>query len=183
VRHPVVLPADMKGRKFKTLGGASDDSALRVGAVPVQMTVADLYLGLKRGTVDGRFGAFNSVSANSTQDVLQYSTVGADIGGFGLVTLISDQRWKKLPEDVQTAMLKAGDDTWQNLCQKEDAENETIAQDLASNHHWQLARLSPEQRGQWHTTMSPVQEQWAQELDKRGMKAGDVLAAFRAAVK
>src|SRR5689334_3779009 len=53
----VKLPSDMKGLKFKTLGGASDEAARRVGAISVQMSVADLFLSLQRGTGDGRFGA------------------------------------------------------------------------------------------------------------------------------
>ena len=183
VRHPVVMPSDMKGLKFKTLGGASDESALLVGGVPVQMTVSDLYLGLKRGTVDGRFGAFNSVYANSTQDVLQYSTVGADIGGFGLVALISDRRWKSLPADVRADMIKAGDATWRNFCKHEDADNAAIGQELVTKHHWHLAKLTPAQQAQWRATMSPVQEQWAKGLDKRGLPGSKVLAAFRADVK
>jgi TRAP-type C4-dicarboxylate transport system substrate-binding protein len=183
VRHKVVLPGDMKGLKFKTLGGASDDSALLVGAVPVQMTVSDLFLGLKRGTVDGRFGAFSSVYANSTQDVLQYSTVGADIGGFGLIAFMGDQRWKALPPDVQAAMIKAGDATWENFCNYADTKTGAIAKDLADNHHWTNTVLTPEQEAAWRKMMDPVQEQWAKELDKRGLPGSQVLAAFRAAAQ
>lgn len=183
VRHKVVLPSDMKGLKFKTLGGASDDSALLVGAVPVQMTVSDLFLSLKRGTVDGRFGAFSSVYANSTQDVLQFSTVGADIGSFGLIAYMGDQRWKSLPEDVRAAMIKAGDATWQNFCEHADSENAAVAKDLAAHHHWTNTVLTPEQQAVWRKTMSPVQDEWAKQLDKRGLPGSQVLAAFRAATK
>ncbi len=183
VHKAVVMPTDMKGLKFKTLGGASDDAALRVGGVPVQMTVADLFLGLKRGTVDGRFGAFNSVFANSTQDVLQYSTVGADIGGFGLVAMISDHRWRSLPPNVQQAMLKAGDATWKNFCTHEDADNGKIGQTLVTKHHWKLAVLTAAQKAVWRKTMAPVQKLWAKEMDKRGLAGSKVLAAFKAAAK
>ncbi len=183
VRHKVVLPSDMKGLKFKTLGGASDDSALLVGAVPVQMTVSDLFLGLKRGTVDGRFGAFNSVFANSTQDVLQYSTVGADIGGFGLIAYMGDQRWKALPDDVKAAMIKAGDETWKNFCEHADTQNTAFGKDLADHHHWTNTVLTPEQQAAWRKVMTPVQQQWATELDKRGLPGSKVLAAFLAAAK
>ncbi len=179
VRQHVLVPADMKGLKFKTLGGASDDSALLVGAVPVQMTVADLFLGLQRGTVDGRFGAFVSVYANSTQDVLHYSTVGADIGGFGLVSMISDKRWRQLPQEVREAMIKAGDATWQNFCQQQDTETPKIAQELVQTHGWTLQELNSEQRAQWRASMTPVQEQWAKQLDQRGQPGSKVLAAFR----
>jgi len=183
VSRAVIVPGDMKGLKFKTLGGASDDTALLVGAVPVQMTVADLFMGLQRGTVDGRFGAFVSVFANSTQDVLQFSTVGADIGSFGLVSMISDRRWKQLPQDVRDAMIKAGDATWGNLCKEQDADTPKIAQQLVEQHHWHLATLTPEQREEWRKTMAPVQEQWAKQLDERGLPGTKVLAAFRALVK
>jgi TRAP-type C4-dicarboxylate transport system substrate-binding protein len=183
VSAAVTVPADMKGLKFKTLGGASDTAALLVGAVPVQMSVADLFIALQRGTVDGRVGAFNSVYANSTQDVLQHSTVGADIGGFGLVTMINDRKWKSLPPDVQDAMIKAGDATWENLCQHLDADTSKIADDLEHAHHWQLARLSPEQKALWKSTFTPVQETWAKELDARGLPGSTVLAAFRALVQ
>ena len=183
VRHKVVLPTDMKGLKFKTLGGASDEAALLVGAVPVQMTVSDLFLGLKRGTVDGRFGAFNSVYANSTQDVLQYSTVGADVGSFGLIAYMGDQRWKAMPPDVQAAMIKAGDGTWKNFCEHSDRANASIGKDLAEHHHWTNTTLTPEQRAIWAKTMSPVQQIWAKGLDKRGLPGSKVLAAFLAATK
>jgi TRAP-type C4-dicarboxylate transport system substrate-binding protein len=179
VKQPVAVPADMKGLRLKTLGGASDDAALRLGAVPVQMAVPDLFLGLQRGTVDGRFGAFTSVYANSTQDVLTHSTVGADIGGFVLATMIGDRRWKSLPEDVRQAMLQAGDATWQNFCKEGDAENASAAQQLAEKNHWVLHRITGEEQAEWHTALAPVADDWASALDRRGKAGSAVLAAFR----
>ena len=182
VKKAVAVPADMQGLRLKTLGGASDDAALKLGAVPVQMAVPDLFLGLQRGTVDGRFGAFTSVYANSTQDVLSHSTVGADIGGFVLATYIGDRRWKSLPPDVQQAMLQAGDETWKNFCKEADAENDSQARQLVEKNHWVLHPVTPEEQAAWHKILDPVADEWAHRLDARGKPASAVLSAFRAAV-
>ena len=179
----VKLPADMKGLKLKTLGGASDDAAQRVGAVPVQMSVADLYLSLERGTVDGRFGAFGSVKANSTENVLKYSTSGAQIGSFAVIGAISDKVWDKLPQDVRDAMVKAGDDTWRNFCGKEDASSGTIRKELESKYGWVVHDLTPAEKEEWRKTMEPVQDVWARELDKSGKPGTAVLQAFRAEIQ
>jgi TRAP-type C4-dicarboxylate transport system substrate-binding protein len=182
VKKVVAMPEDMRGLRLKTLGGASDEAALKLGAVPVQMTVADLFLGLQRGTVDGRFGAFTSVFANSTQDVLKHSTVGADIGGFVLTTIMGDRKWKSLPPDVQQAMLKAGDATWENFCKEADKENVGQAKKLEAEHHWTLHQLSAAESEAWSKALAPVADAWASTLDKRGKAGTEVLKAFRAAV-
>ena len=182
VKREVALPADMKGLRLKTLGGASDQAALRLEAVPVQMAVPDLFLGLQRGTVDGRFGAFTSVYANSTQDVLSHSTSGAEIGGFVLATFIGDRRWKSLPPDIQEAMLQAGDEAWRSFCRAADAENAAQAKQLQDKNHWTVHALTPEERTAWRGVLGPVADAWAAALDGRGKPASAVLAAFRAAV-
>jgi TRAP-type C4-dicarboxylate transport system substrate-binding protein len=178
-KKQVILPADIKGLKLKTLGGASDEAARRLGAVPIQMFVAELFLSLQRGTVDGRFGEFGSVMANKTEGVLKYSTVGARVGGFASVTVIGDKVWKGLPADVQAAMVKAGETTSQNFCTKEDAHGPEIAKDLETEHGWTVHDLSPDERRQWQEELAPVQQQWADELDRRGKPGSEILATFR----
>lgn len=182
VKRDVATPADMKGLRLKTLGGASDDAALRLGAVPVQMAVPDLFLGLQRGTVDGRFGAFTSVYANSTQDVLSRSTQGAQIGGFVLATYIGDRRWKTLPADVQQAMVEAGDIAWKSFCAEADRQNVEQAKQLVEKNHWAIHTLSPDEKTAWRALLTPVAAEWAKRLDGRGKAGTAVLDAFRAAV-
>jgi TRAP-type C4-dicarboxylate transport system substrate-binding protein len=181
--HPVKLPQDMKGLKLKTLGGASDIAARKVGAVPVQMSVADLFLSLQRGTVDGRFGAFGSVKANGIEDTIKHSTIGARIGSFAAIGVIGDRVWKTLSDNVKKAMLEAGDKTWTNFCQKEDKSSSAIAAELTAKHGWHNHRLSADEIAKWHEVMAPVQQEWASGLDKRGKPASEVLKAFRAAVE
>lgn len=182
-KREVKLPDDMKGLKLKTLGGASDDAALKVGAVPVQMSVADLYVALQRGTVDGRFGSFQSVFSNSTQDILQHSTLGAEVGSFGIVAVMSDAKWKKLPKNVQQAMLQAGDKAWKNFCTHEEQSKAPIMKKLEAEHHWKVYKLTAADKQAWHKTFAPVQEKWAKTLDSRGKPGTKVLKAFRAAVE
>jgi TRAP-type C4-dicarboxylate transport system substrate-binding protein len=183
VKQRVIHPVDIKGLKFKTLGGASDDAARLLGAVPVQMTVADLYMGLQRGTVDGRFGAFNSVFSNSTQDTLQHSTLGAGIGSFGLTTLVGDRKWKSLPKDVRDAMLKAGDVTWKNWCDNAGAETDKLGEKLVNEHHWTVERLNDAEKAEWKAALAPIPDEWAKELEQRGKPGQAVLDAFRSAVR
>ena len=128
-------------------------------------------------------GAFTSVYANSTQDVLNHSTVGADIGSFVLTTYIGDARWKSLPPDVQDAMLQAGDETWRNFCKEADAENKSQAQQLQDKNHWVLHTMTPDELAEWHAVLAPVADEWAKRLDDRGKPASAVLSAFRAAVQ
>lgn len=182
VKRDVSTPADMEGLRLKTLGGASDDAALKLGAVPVQMAVPDLFLGLQRGTVDGRFGAFTSVYANSTQNVLSRSTQGADIGGFVLGTFIGDRRWKSLPTDVQDAMLQAGDVAWKSFCAEADKENIAQAEALVEKNHWVVHTLTADEKAAWQNLLAPVTAEWAKQLDGRGKPGTAVLDAFRAAV-
>lgn len=181
--HEVKLPSDMKGLKLKTLGGASDDAARTVDAVPIQMSVADLYVALQRGTVDGRFGAFQSVFSNSTQDILHHSTLGANVGSFGIVAVISDAKWQKLPKNVQEAMLQAGDMAWKNFCMHEEQSRAPTIEKLESQHNWKVYKLNVADKEIWRKTFVPVQEKWATTLDGRGKPATKVLEAFRAAIE
>src|SRR3546814_4140316 len=100
-RKPMTGLDAMKGLKLKTAGGAAADTARTLGAVPVQITSADVYTALQRGTVDGRFGVYEFMPAVNSVDLLQYGTIGAQVAAFATTAAMSTKLWNKLPRSEE----------------------------------------------------------------------------------
>ncbi|MGH8600680.1 MAG: hypothetical protein ACRET1_08440, partial [Burkholderiales bacterium] len=97
--------------------------------------------------------------------------------------VMSDAKWKKLPKNVQQAMLQAGDKAWKNFCTHEEQSKAPIVKKLEAEHGWKVHKLSAADKQVWQKTFAPVQEKWAKTLDSRGKHGTEVLKAFRAAVE
>lgn len=182
-RKPVRNLAELKGLRLKAAGGAEEDAVRALGAVPVQMSSVDVYEASQRGVLDGRIGPYASVAALHEQRVLQYGTVGAGVGDFVSTMVINEKRWNTLPKDVQAAMEKASQDAMLNSCQKWDASGQdSIDNVLPKQYGWKMYHLTPEQVARWHARLQPVQQHWAQGLDRVGKAGSKVLAALKSAL-
>lgn len=184
-RKPITDMASVKGLKLKTAGGAAADTARALGAVPVQITSADVYTALQRGTVDGRFGVYEFMPAVNSEDLLQYGTVGAQVAAFATTAAMSIQNWNKLSPEIQGVLEKAGRKTVEHFCTSADKNEKAVREMLISEHGWTVHRLSDQEQQKWSDVLLPVRKKWANTINERyGDKAGTTaIKSFEQAVK
>lgn len=181
-QRPVEGLRDLAGVKLRTTGGPQDVLVKRLEGVPVRMSAPDLHESLSRGTVDGMVFPAASVLSYDLAGMVKTAIIGENFGSAVLTYMISENRWRKLPQAVRDAMTEAGDRTTRHICAYADRELEAdlgkiqakgaLLSHLSAADHRELAVVSKE-----------VQSSWAEALDRRGKSGTEILRAFGEALK
>jgi len=114
VRHimttskPINNINDLKGLKIRTMGVPAHVSSFNAfGAKATPMAYGELYGALQQQVVDGAEAANTNYNSKKFYEVAPY---WAQIGWTALVAdlIMSEEKFKSLPKNVQAALLKAG---------------------------------------------------------------------------
>lgn len=184
-KKPIESLDDLKGVKLKTAGGATDITARLTGSVPVQLTASETYNALQRGTVDGRYGSYENQPYLGIEDILQYGTRGAHVGGFTQPIVMSQEGWHNLTPDQQKVIDKAARITRDSYSKKADEADEETRKQMVEDHGWKLYELSPAEQKQWAAAMAGSREQWIERIGTRfeGDQAEQAIKEFEEAVE
>ena len=174
-------PPSFAGLKLRSGGAAMDVTVRHLGATPIRLGGADVYAALSRGTIDGIVFPLAAVQEFKLQDLLKAGTLEENFGGFASVYAISDKRWNELPDSVRTLLQQAGEQTIQHACKLLEAEEDPAVASLRAA-GVALQPLSPADHAKVKDALRPVQAEWAQALDARGLPGSEVMRDFLAAL-
>lgn len=181
IAKPINETPDVTGMKLRSTGGAQDLTLRAIGAVPVRMAAPDAYESLSRGTLDGLLFPTESVITYGADKLVKYSTDGLGFGSFVVTYSISDAVWKKLPPEVQKAMIETANEVIPTACQYIQKADESTQKTLeVAGVRFEM--LQPEPRAKFKGMMDGVAKTWAETLDARGKRGSDALKEFGAAV-
>ncbi len=178
---PISDVASLGGLKIRSTGAAMDAGLRRVGIVPIRMSAAELNESFTRGTVDGAAFLAASIFSYDLQKQTKFATVGLSFGSSMTFYGISTRVWDKLPENVQKAMVEAGERTTKRGCELIDKEDSDAMARLQEG-GTKLVEFTPAERQKLDELLAPVADEWAEGLDKRGRLGSETVKAFRAAV-
>ena len=101
VKHPIVLPADLKGMKMRVPAGQMiGDTFKAFGAEPVTTNSIDIYAALKSGKVDAQENPLALAELFKLYEVVKYVSMTNHMwSGFNLIAHLPT--WQKLPADIQ----------------------------------------------------------------------------------
>lgn len=177
IKTPVRDTSDVAGLKLRSTGGAQDLTLRAIGAVPVRMAAPDAYESLSRGTMDGLLFPLESVVAYGADKLVKYATDGIGFGSFVVAYSISDVAWKKLPSDVQKAMIESAEEVVPKACEQvQKADEETKMRLAAAGVTFEA--LQPAARANFAERLKGVAKVWAAGLDSRGRRGTDALDEF-----
>jgi TRAP-type C4-dicarboxylate transport system substrate-binding protein len=172
----------LDGMKLRTTGGAQDTLVTRLKAVPVRMAAPELHESLSRGTVDGAVFPAASILSYNIEGLLKSAIVGESFGSAVLTYMISENRWRALPQEVRTAMAEAGEATTRRICAYADRELASDIEKIRAKGAVMVS-LPGADKAQLATISASVRDEWAQSLDARGRGGSEVLKAFTEALK
>jgi TRAP-type C4-dicarboxylate transport system substrate-binding protein len=118
------------------------------------------------------------VVAYGADKLVKHSTDGIGFGSFIVSYSISDAAWKKLPLDVQKAMIAVADEIIPSACQEIQKADETTRNTLAAAG----VHFEPLQPEKFKDLLKGVAKTWADGLDSRGKRGSDALREFDAMV-
>ena len=165
--------SDLKGRKLAG-AGLNLKWLEYAGAVPVQSSLPDAYTSMKTGVYDGWI-MFPSGYVNfKLYEVGKYYT---EIG-FGAITwhglAINKNRWARLPKDVQQILMEVGRE-YEKRTGTVNEENYPKQLEQLKSVGATVRQLPESVRVEWAQSLKGWPQEKANELDKAGLPASQVL--------
>lgn len=106
---PLTSVQDIKGKKVRTFSVSLQDFYSALGAIPVNLPVADMYTGLSRGTVDAVHTASGNALGLKLWEVAPY-VLDVRAGAGPAALIMSELTWNRLPPDLQAMFVKLGEE-------------------------------------------------------------------------
>jgi len=105
--RPVVKPSDLKGLKLRTPGSKTRILAFKMlGAAPINMNIAELYLALQQGVMDGQENPLSVIYGRSFYEVQKYISLSRHV--YTPVTLsMNGRKYDSLTSEQKKAVHRA----------------------------------------------------------------------------
>lgn len=105
-KKPFTEISELKGKTFRTYGGARIKWMEYMGINPVFMSYAEIYEALDRGTIYGSDLVFQLSDAFKHYEVAKYVAEANSGGVLAIPTAMNMKLWNSLPKDIQDILLK-----------------------------------------------------------------------------
>jgi TRAP-type mannitol/chloroaromatic compound transport system substrate-binding protein len=126
--------ADLKGLKMR-IAGLAGAVLSKVGVVPQQISGADIYPSLEKGTIDATewVGPYDDQKMGFNKVAKFYYYPGWWEGGPQISTYINAKKWAELPREYQAIVEAACADTNTEMCARYDAKNPLALRQLIAS--------------------------------------------------
>jgi TRAP-type C4-dicarboxylate transport system substrate-binding protein len=179
---PVRTLADLKGMRIKT----SSDMVVPLkeyGADGLEISMAETYEGLKKGTLDGVFAPLEGYKSMKLAEVVKYETENfCAIRGPNRARGMNWDTWNKLPPSIQK-IFEANKEWWSveilNVIDKLDVEGK----ELASKAGVQVIQLPASEVEKFEALHEVENVKTAKELDQKGLPATKLYNETRRLIK
>ncbi|GGH44137.1 C4-dicarboxylate ABC transporter [Frigidibacter albus] len=170
-----------RGMKLRATGGTKEIAVELIGATPIAIPAPETREALSRGTIDGVLFPHSSALPYGLAPELKWGTQDINFGSFVASYVISEQRWQQLSPEVQKAMTDAAEEAIPSAC--------AIAEDLDLEDKQKMVdegvtfvSLPEADKEKIEADLAGIGEQWAADLDGRGLAGTEILTAFREAL-
>ncbi len=109
--RPINKPADLEGIKLRTPKGEWRVKMFQLyGANPTPMAFSEVFTALKTDVIDGQENPYAQIWSAKFQEVQKYLSITGHVYTPAYV-LVSAKHFAKLPEDVQSALIAAAEES------------------------------------------------------------------------
>lgn len=112
-KEPVHTLAELKDKKIRVWSGHLVDTFNNLGISAQVIPQNDMYLALQTGVVDCAYYLSTVAKTVSLQEVTEYESYLHPWAASPWMFGVSDKTWKRLNENQQAAMSKAGEEIWE----------------------------------------------------------------------
>jgi TRAP-type C4-dicarboxylate transport system substrate-binding protein len=175
----VKTPDDLKGLRIASFSSAQTKILENLGAIPVPMPIEEIYTSIPQGLADGVALPWKVAVSLGGMQLTTYRTAVNLYIDTALVAMNRDS-WDRLHPDIQNILAGATGAFWsRHLGMANDREAEMSL--LVLKEHDKQAgnpdiyRLSGEEREQWAEAVAPIWDEWAQEMESKGLPGREAL--------
>ena len=180
--RPVLKLEDMKGLKFRG-HGTSAEVVKALGGTPIAKPMPETYEMLQKGVVDGAVYPLESNKGWKLGEVVRYCTANfssAYTTSFFIV--MNKDKWKSLPPNVQKTIeeinaewvVKHGD-AWDT--------SDMIGLKYLLEQGGQVIGQDSKESARWKTAVSPIMDQYSDDLNKKGLNGKEIIGFIETALK
>ncbi len=165
IKRPLKSPGDFKGLKIRTHEPIAAECVRALGASPVMMTSAEVFMALQRGTVDGATSGPTTFVQRKWCEVTKYTTI--TYGVYSVWPLMINLKvWNGLSRDIQKILQEAAKDYENHTIQIADKEDEEAIKFLSKTQEVYI--LTDEDRKVWDRALEPVRKEFVKRTGKDG---------------
>ena len=152
----IKVPADLKGMKARVSGDLANKAMQDLGASPVNITVAEMYEALERGVIDSVSLYAASMKDYGMGELVKYGTSGVAFGGSGIGLIVNEKIFQGLPENVQEALVQAGDEFTESNAKFFDEHNVSVLEEFKAD-GIEVYELSDAERAEWREFYNEIE--------------------------
>jgi TRAP-type C4-dicarboxylate transport system substrate-binding protein len=165
---------DMQGLKMRCTNPFANGALKVVGAVPVFMPVPEVYPALERGVIDGTTISYEGLVAFKQEDVTKYACE-VTLYSLNMAIVMNKKKFDALPEAVKKAIEANSGLVMSQKAGKAFDLAETKAKAIAVKKGMKANTLPMEELVMWKTESQAVWEEWAQDMEAKGLPGKAVL--------
>jgi len=170
-RKPIRRLEDLRGIKIRAPGGPVAEIFLELGAVPVAITVAEMYVALQRGTIDAVAAAGPDMVSYRLHEIATYYTE-VDINLLGLQFCLNRRAFDSLPADLRETLYALFRVRSQMVVQNYyNGRGLERAQNTMRDAGVQTIALDDDERLRWRAAVEPVIYRFVQRNESEGLPA------------
>lgn len=159
------VPADAKGKKFRTYGQLTGWIFEAVGAAPVLMSGSKQFLAYQQGAVDAGVTGLSGVKTRKLYEVMDHLTATFD-SDIEFVAVINEEFFQSLSKEKQDILVNAGRTVERSL---RDSVTQTEAETLEFlRDKIHVVELTDEERAKWREATKSVRERFAESAGPLG---------------
>lgn len=167
-KKPVHTLADMKGLQLRVSGSRASDAITRLGAVPVSINIAELYVAIEKGVVDGITSVWEAFSQIPVDRLKYITDVPLYVVPFWIAA--NPRSWEKISKPDQEIIMAECAGMAGSLMEANVFDSaEGPARELTKN--WTYYSLDKAELEKWKELTQLVHDQYIAELEKRGLPA------------
>jgi TRAP-type transport system periplasmic protein len=170
-------PKDFQGKKILSGGSTMSFAIKSLNSSPVEIPVADAYMAIQQGTVDGIVLALASVKPYKLEEVAKTMTTNAHLGSAAGIWAMDLPTWNKMSAANQKALNDCGLQTEEQIAKWVDDFTTKLQADLATS-GVKFYTLSPEAKAAFGKNLMTAADDYVTRLAARGAPARAALDMY-----
>jgi len=170
-KRPLTKPEDFAGLQLRGYGQIPAETIKALGASPVTMGSAEVYMAIQRGTIDGQTSGTTAMFARKIYEVAKYLTItNHAFCEFSLA--MNKAKWDSLSPEQQKALAEAANEIRDEIRKETKAEDEKTTEALKKA-GMEVFTVPEADVAKWQAATMSVRENFIKDNGELGRKVVD----------
>lgn len=171
VDRVVRKPADVKGVKAFCTHAVYTESYAKLGGVPVDMDISDMYTSVERGVVEGVVNHMPVLNVFGVLELLESHTIFGE-GGISMApigVIWNNDKYNSLPDDIKK-IVDDGAQVYYDTFMKQERGYNAMVENKARKLGHTFIELTPEEIAEWRDIIKDaIHNKWIKEAESKGL--------------